>query len=106
MRTERGRPGKPSWKISLPLGDLRLQPAFLVFKLVSVNGVDFRIISHFDAVRMFKENSEFLIVAKYSPYGKISQALRYFTNTFSRHLKSQLYIFQISKELRLELRPL
>ena len=52
---------------------LDLDPNHLVpfLKLVSVNGVDFRIISHFDAVRMFKENSEFLIVAKYSPYGKI-----------------------------------
>ncbi|RNA02596.1 PDZ domain-containing 11 [Brachionus plicatilis] len=37
-------------------------------QLISVNGVDFRTISHNEAVKLFKEFSEFLIVAKYSPY--------------------------------------
>lgn len=39
-------------------------------QIVSVNGIDFRIINHFEAVKIFKENAEFLIVVKYSPYGK------------------------------------
>jgi len=38
-------------------------------QLVSVNGVDFRTINHFEAVRLLKESLEYLIVAKYSIYG-------------------------------------
>jgi C-terminal processing protease CtpA/Prc len=38
-------------------------------QLISVNGVDFRTINHFEAVKLFKECSEFLIVAKKSSYG-------------------------------------
>jgi hypothetical protein len=41
-------------------------------QLISVNGVDFRTINHFEAVKLFKESIEFLIVAKYSPYGNFS----------------------------------
>lgn len=40
-------------------------------QLISVNGVDFRTINHFEAVKLFKESIEFLIVAKYSPYGNL-----------------------------------
>lgn len=40
-------------------------------QLISVNGVDFRTISHNEAVKLFKEFNEFLIVAKYSPYGNL-----------------------------------
>ena len=40
-------------------------------QLISVNGVDFRTINNFEAVKLFKECSEFLIVAKYSPYGNL-----------------------------------
>lgn len=40
-----------------------------ILKLISVNGVDFRIIDHFEAVKLLKESTEFLIVAKFSPYG-------------------------------------
>ncbi len=40
-------------------------------QIVSVNGIDFRTINHYEAVKIFKECDEFLIVAKYSPYGNL-----------------------------------
>ena len=40
-----------------------------LFQLISVNGIDFRIIDHYEAVKLLKESNEFLIVAKFSPFG-------------------------------------
>ena len=48
-----------------------------MFKLISVNGIDFRIIDHYEAVKLLKEANEFLIVAKFSPYGEL---FRFFKN--------------------------
>jgi hypothetical protein len=44
----------------------------LKFQLISVNGVDFRTINHFEAVKLLKESLEYLIVAKYSVHGELS----------------------------------
>ncbi len=52
-------PGSLAYKFGLNEAD----------QLVSVNGVDFRTINHFEAVKLLKDSLEFLIVAKYSPYG-------------------------------------
>lgn len=55
-------------------------------QLISVNGVDFRTISHNEAVRLFKEFNEFLIVAKYSPHGMFQAIFQVFLQLKNYHL--------------------
>ena len=50
--------------------------------------VIFRIIDHFDAVKLLKESREFLIVANFSPYGNNRTI-----HTLSIEIKHNLYSF-------------
>lgn len=59
-------PGSLAYKFGLNEAD----------QLVSVNGIDFRTINHFEAVRLLKESLEYLIVAKYSIYGILKKNIK------------------------------